>query len=72
VESKYYQLQFPDFHGKYGEHTALMEVENIDAELRPITIALPVTNITHAELIKTAVIVRNYRAMKAGLRQWSG
>jgi len=69
---KYYQLRHPNFHGEYGEHTALMKVKNVDVTLRLITIALPVTDITHAELIKTVVMVRNYRAMKVGLRQWSG
>jgi len=49
-----------------------MEVDCPDSDHRRIVIALPVAKITHAEINKTVMMVRNYRLMTVGLRQWSG
>ncbi len=69
---EYYQLQHPDFLAEHGERTALMAIDSLDSDQRHIVIALPVAEITRSEIAKTAVMVRSYRAMAVGVRQWSG
>jgi len=67
---EHYCRQHPGFLPEYRERTALMEVNTLDSHQRHVIVALPMMEITHAEVIKSTIMVRNYRSMTVGLRQW--
>ncbi len=69
---KKYRSRHADFNAEHGDRTTLMAVDSIDTLDRRITIALPVSGITQREIAMSVVMVRNYRKMQPGLRQWCG
>ncbi|RTZ60269.1 MAG: hypothetical protein DSZ32_03965 [Gammaproteobacteria bacterium] len=67
-----YRFSHAGFAPEHGERTALMVAGDLDADPRRILVALPFAEITRREIMQTVVMLRNYRRMREGLRQWSG
>lgn len=66
-----YREQCSAFDPAHGDRTALMDVGPLDATPRRVTIALPCAAISDADLLKVVIMLRNYRKLREGIRQWS-
>jgi len=66
-----YREQHPTLMPAHGSRTALMDVGPLDATPRRVTVALPLEAISDAELLKVVIMLRNYRKLREGVRQWS-
>lgn len=67
---RYLQLH-PRVKPSHGERTALMEVASLKNSPWQVLVALPFDEISSREILQTIIMLRNYRNMEEGLRQWS-
>ncbi len=66
-----YREQHPTLTPSHGGRTALMEVGPLNATPRRVTVALPLDAISDADLLKVVIMLRNYRKLREGVKQWS-